>query len=125
MQAIVQPRYGSPDVLELREIDMPTPGPNQVLVKVHTASVNPLDWHYLRGTPLFARASMGFPKPKHIRLGVDLAGWVEAVGEGVTPFQTGGRGFRESIWAAGANRIAEAEKLVPKPAKMTSKKPRP
>lgn len=90
MKAIVYNRYGSPDVLQLQEREIPTPGPNEVLVKVCAASLNPLDWHLLRGEPRLLRL-MGFGifRPKDGRLGADIAGRVEAVGEGVQQFQPG------------------------------------
>ena len=81
MKAIVYARYGPPDVLELRELDRPAPKANEVLIKVHAASLNPLDWHLMRGEPRFLRL-MGFGlfKPKDGRLGADIAGRVESVG---------------------------------------------
>ena len=89
MKAIVYHKYGSPDVLQLQDIPRPTPKDNEVLIKVVAASVNPLDWHVMRGTPRLVRLSMGFSKPKHPRLGADAAGLVEAVGKGVKDFQPG------------------------------------
>jgi len=73
MQAIVYHRYGSPDVLELQEIPKPTPVEGQVLIRVHAASVNPYDWHSLRGTPSFIRLFIGMRRPKSPRLGSDVA----------------------------------------------------
>src|SRR3981081_2487872 len=71
MKAIVYHNYGSPDVLRLEEIEKPVPNDNQILIKVRAASVNPLDWHYMRGKPYFARLlEMGLLKPKVTRLGV-------------------------------------------------------
>ncbi len=89
MQAIVYHRYGPPEVLELVEIDKPTPVPGQVLVRIHAASVNPYDWHFIRGAPKFFRVVTGLRKPKSPRLGADMAGVVESVGEGVTLFKAG------------------------------------
>jgi len=89
MKAIVCHRYGSPDVLELEEIDTPVAGDDQVLVRVQAASVNPVDWHRMRGLPNFMRASEGLAKPKNPGLGADVAGRVEAVGGNVTQFQPG------------------------------------
>jgi NADPH:quinone reductase-like Zn-dependent oxidoreductase len=89
MQAIIQNEYGSPDRLELKEIDRPVVNDDQVLVRVHAASVNPLDWHFMRGTPRFGRLVMGLRKPKNKVLGADMAGRVEAVGKEVTQFQPG------------------------------------
>ena len=79
MKAIVYTKYGPPDVLKLEEVQKPTSGDNEVLVKVHAASVNPLDWHALRGTPFMHRLSgAGLLKPKNKILGADVAGQVEA-----------------------------------------------
>ncbi|HEY6006632.1 MAG TPA: NAD(P)-dependent alcohol dehydrogenase [Anaeromyxobacter sp.] len=88
-KAIVYRSYGSPDVLRLEEIEKPVPDDNQVLVRVRAVSLNPLDWHYMRGTPYFARAEMGLRNPKVTRLGVDFAGTVESVGRSVTRFKPG------------------------------------
>ncbi len=93
MKAILFPKYGSPDVLELTEVEKPTPNENQVLVKVHAASANPLDWHRMRGEPLLARMGEGFRKPKNPKLGADIAGRVEGVGKNVTEFQPGDEVF--------------------------------
>jgi NADPH:quinone reductase-like Zn-dependent oxidoreductase len=89
MKAIVYYNYGSPDVLKCEEIEKPTPGDNEVLVKVRAASLNPLDWHFMRGMPYFVRMLTGLRKPKVTRLGVDVAGQVEAVGRNVTQFKPG------------------------------------
>src|SRR6266581_9651719 len=82
MKAVVYTSYGSPDVLEIRDVKKPAPNDDQVLVKVRAASLNPLDWHYMEGTPYIMRAmGVGLRKPKDPRLGVDYAGTVEAVGK--------------------------------------------
>jgi len=90
MKAIVYHEFGSPDVLRLEEIEKPVPNDDQILIKVHAASVNPLDWHYMEGTPYIARL-MGFGplEPADTRLGVDFAGTVESVGKNVTQFKPG------------------------------------
>jgi NADPH:quinone reductase-like Zn-dependent oxidoreductase len=95
MRAIIYRCYGSPDVVKLENTAKPTLGDNRVLVKVHAASVNPLDWHYMRGKPLFMRTMSGFGlgKPDDIRLGVDFAGTVEAVGKDVRRFKPGDEVF--------------------------------
>ena len=93
MQAVVYTCYGGPEVLELATLAKPAPATNQVLVRVHAAAVNPLDWHYLRGEPYVMRLGAGLGTPKDIRLGVDFAGVVEAVGAGVTAFGPGDRVF--------------------------------
>jgi NADPH:quinone reductase-like Zn-dependent oxidoreductase len=87
MKAIVYHEYGSPDVLELEDIDKPPVEDNEVLVRVHASSVNRLDWHLMRGSPYIARLQAGLRKPKHRVLGADVAGQVEAVGRHVTKFQ--------------------------------------
>ena len=89
MKAFVYERYGPPERLRMAEVDKPTPSAGEVLVKVLAASVNAADWHVLRGTPLFSRATLGWLRPKHKILGVDVAGQVAAVGSGVTRFQPG------------------------------------
>src|SRR5947199_515939 len=89
MNAIVYHEYGSPDVLELKDIDKPLVEENEVLVRVHAASVNRLDWHLMRGSPYIARLQAGLRKPKDSVLGADVAGQVEAVGKRATKFQPG------------------------------------
>ncbi len=93
MKAIVRSIYGSPDVLELREVPTPVPGDGEVLVRVHAASVNRADIDYLTGRPLITRIATGFRAPRHAGLGLDAAGIVEAVGAGVTRFAPGDRVF--------------------------------
>ena len=120
MKAIVRTKYGSPDVLELREIDKPNPSDNQVLVKVHAASVNPLDWHILRGKPFLVRLmGFGFLKPKHQILGADIAGRVEAVGRNVTRFKMGDDVFGSGMGGFAEYACLREDKLVLKPAAMT------
>ncbi|MGB9475028.1 MAG: NAD(P)-dependent alcohol dehydrogenase [Candidatus Udaeobacter sp.] len=93
MRAIVYCDYGVPN-LKLQEIEKPTPGDDQLLVRVHAASVNPLDWHFIEGTPYIMRVmGVGMRKPKDTRLGVDFAGTVEAVGKNVTKFKPGDEVF--------------------------------
>lgn len=84
MKAIVQDRYGSADVLELREVDRPVPAEGEVLVRVRASSVNAADWHIMRGDPYFARLFLGLRGPKTRIRGLDFAGVVEAVGPGVS-----------------------------------------
>jgi NADPH:quinone reductase-like Zn-dependent oxidoreductase len=95
MKAIVQDRYGSPDVLELREVDTPVPGDNEVLVRVQAAALNAYDWHFMRGDPYLARLSMGLSRPKARIRGRDFAGQVEAVGQDVRRFHPGDEVFGE------------------------------
>jgi NADPH:quinone reductase-like Zn-dependent oxidoreductase len=93
MKAIVYRCYGSPDVVKLEDIAKPTPADDRVLVKVRAAAVNPLDWHYMRGKPYVMRAMAGVGAPDDIRLGVDFAGTVEAVGKNVRQFKPGDEVF--------------------------------
>ena len=93
MKAIVRDKYGSPDVLELKYVDKPDIGDEEVLLRVRAASVNPADWHILRGEPYIARLQLGLRKPKDGVLGCDVAGQVEAVGNNVTMLQTGDEVF--------------------------------
>jgi NADPH:quinone reductase-like Zn-dependent oxidoreductase len=95
MKAIRYYRYGPPEVLELADIDMPGVGDDDILVRVRAASVNPLDWHFMRGTPFLLRIMVGLSRPKasETRLGADMAGSVEAVGRNVTEFQLGDEMF--------------------------------
>ncbi|MDH5292855.1 MAG: NAD(P)-dependent alcohol dehydrogenase [Acidimicrobiia bacterium] len=99
MNALVQDRYGSPDVLELRSVDRPAPGPDQVLIRVVSSCINPADWHRVTGTPIIARpgfgSSYGWRRPKNAIPGCDVAGVVETVGTGVTDFAPGDRVFAE------------------------------
>src|SRR3989304_1596069 len=92
MKAIVCTGYGSPDVLELKEIEIPTPTDNQVLIKVHAASANPADYHRMRGG-LARIVGWLLRVPPNPRLGTDVAGRVEAVGSSVTQFQPGDEVF--------------------------------
>jgi NADPH:quinone reductase-like Zn-dependent oxidoreductase len=89
MKAFIYEKYGPPETLRMAEVDKPAPDADEVLVKVLAISVNPADWHSMRGKPLFSRATLGLRRPKHKILGVDVAGRVEAVGSGVTQFQPG------------------------------------
>lgn len=123
MKAIVFTEYGSPDVLQLKEIEKPTPKDNEVLVKIQAASANPADWHIMRGEPFLARLTNGLRKPNNPRLGADLAGRVEAIGKNITQFQVGDDVFGSML----LNRMgsfaeyvcATEESLVLKPAKLT------
>lgn len=93
MKAIAHDRYGTPDALMFRDMDVPRPGAGEVLVKVHAASVNPLDWHMLTGTPYMVRLVAGLRHPKQTVRGVDAAGRIEAVGADVTGLAPGDRVF--------------------------------
>src|SRR5690348_12725485 len=93
MKAIVYTKYGALDVLELREIEKPTPKDDGVLIQVSAAAVNAADWHLLRGDPFLLRLFSGLLKPKHTILGADVAGRVEAVGRNVKQLQPGDEVF--------------------------------
>ncbi len=116
MQAVVYSCYGSADVLELQDIEKPTPADGEVLVKVHAAAVNPLDWHHMRGSPYLMRLGTGLGRPTDMRLGVDFAGTVEAVGSNVTRFNPGDAVFGGRTGAFGEFVIVgEDRALVLKP----------
>jgi len=93
MKAIVYTKYGPPDVLQLKEVEKPTAKDNEVLVKVHAASVNYPDWAFVRGKPFYLRLMTGLLKPKNKILGSDVAGQVEAVGKNIKQFQPGDEVF--------------------------------
>jgi NADPH:quinone reductase-like Zn-dependent oxidoreductase len=93
MKAAVYSRYGPPDVVQIRDVEKPVLKDNEVLIKVRAASVNPLDWHGMRGSPYIIRMMGGLRKPNDTRLGVDVAGLVEAVGKSVTHFKPGDEVF--------------------------------
>ena len=124
MKAIAYHKYGSPDVLELEEVQKPTPNDDEVLVKVHAASVNAWDWDLLRGKPLVNRLlGFGLRKPKYKILGADIAGRVEAVGGNVTQFQPGDEVFGDISgvgWGGFAEYVCAREiALTLKPSGMT------
>ena len=93
MKAVRYYCYGSTDVLEYGEVEKPSPAADEILIEVHAAAVNPLDWHFLHGTPYFIRLMSGLGKPADSGLGVDLAGTVEVVGSNVTRFKPGDEVF--------------------------------
>lgn len=106
MKAIRYHCYGSPDVLRLENVEKPEISDKQILVKVHAAAVNPLDWHYMRGEPYLMRLIAGFGAPRDPRLGVDFAGTVEAVGARVTRFKPG-----DEVFGAAGGAFAEFVKI--------------
>lgn len=119
MKAIVQNSYGSPDILELKEIVKPVPKDQEVLVRVHASGLNAGDIFSLKGSPWLARFSVGFPKPKDYVLGWDMAGIVEAVGPQATRFQPG-----DEVFAACSSTLAEytcvaEDRLATKPTNLT------
>jgi NADPH:quinone reductase-like Zn-dependent oxidoreductase len=120
MKAIVYHEYGSPDVLELREIDKPVVKDDEVLVRVRAASANPADWHFMRGLPYVMRPQSGLGKPKNRVLGRDIAGQVEAVGKDVTRFRPGDEVFANVETGGFAEYTCVSEGfLVLKPANLT------
>jgi NADPH:quinone reductase-like Zn-dependent oxidoreductase len=118
MRAIVRNKYGSPDVLELQEIDKPDRADDCVLVRVRAASINPADWYGMTGRPYVGRAMMGLRKPKERVLGADFAGTVEAVGRDVTGFQPGDEVFGGRTGAL-AEYVCVRNAVAPKPANLT------
>ncbi len=119
MRAITYTEYGGPEVLRLREVADPTPGAGEVLVRIRAASVNPLDWHFMRGRPYFMRAMSGLRRPKTLGLGVDVAGQVEALGKDVTEFRAGDDVFGACRGAFAEYVCASEGALVRKPANVT------
>lgn len=121
MKAIVYTEYGSPDVLELREVPKPVPADNEILIKVHAVSVNRSDWEGLIGEPLYARVG-GLRKPRRQILGSDIAGRVEVTGKNNTQFRPGDEVFGEMEEYRGgfAEYVCARGKLLAlKPARMT------
>ena len=119
MKAIVQDRYGSADVLELRDIDPPAAGEHDVVVRVRAAGCGPDVWHVMTGLPYFARLGLGLRRPKLPIRGWDVAGTVEAVGRSVQGMAPGDEvlGVADGSFAELA--LARADKLVAKPARLT------
>jgi len=93
MKAAIYTRYGPPEVVQIEDVEKPVPNDNGVLIKVRAASVNPYDWHFMRGLPYLIRLMAGFRKPKVTRLGADVSGQVEAVGKNVSQFKPGDEVF--------------------------------
>ena len=119
MKAIVQDRYGSPDVLQLRDIDKPVVKDDEVLVRVHAAAVNIGDWHLLRGLPYIMRMVVGLLRPKREIPGLDLAGRVEAVGTNVNEFRPGDEVFGWCKGAFAEYACTAENNLLAKPANLT------
>jgi NADPH:quinone reductase-like Zn-dependent oxidoreductase len=120
MKAVVYRCYGSPDVLAIENIEKPVPADNEVLVKIVAASVNPLDWHYMRGSPYIMRLGSGIGAPTDTSMGVDFAGTVAAVGKNVTQFKSGDEVFggRSGAFAEYVT-ISDDRTLVKKPANIS------
>jgi len=121
MKAMVYTKFGSPDVLQLMEVEKPVPKDNEILIKVRAASANAYDWRHLRASPFFMRLmGAGLLKPKHKILGADIAGQVEAVGGNVKQFQSGDEVFGEGSYGGFAEYVCvDPNRFVPKPADLT------
>ncbi len=123
MTAIMQDRYGAPDVLRVAQTPRPSPGPEEVLVRVHAASVNARDWHVMRGDPYLARLAapqyFGRKGPKQPIRGTDFAGVVGAVGASVTDFRVGDEVFGEAEAAFAEHVAAPATLVARKPANLS------
>ncbi|MBO3749678.1 NAD(P)-dependent alcohol dehydrogenase [Streptosporangiaceae bacterium NEAU-GS5] len=120
MKAIRYTRYGSPDVLELQDADIPEIGDNEVLVRVQAASVNPYDMHFMRGTPYVVRVGGGLRRPRVTALGQDMAGQVEAVGKAVTAFKPGDEVYGQSTGSFAEYVSVPQDKMIRiKPANLT------
>lgn len=120
MKAIVCRCYGPPDVLHLEDMARPIAADDEVLIKVHAAAVNPLDWHYMRGTPYLMRLASGLRVPKSIRVGVDFSGTVEAIGRNVTRFRPGDAVFGGTTGAFAEYVTMSADRAVAmKPARLS------
>lgn len=120
MKAAIYTRYGSPNVIQIGDVEKPAPKDNEVLIKVRAASVNPYDWHFMRGEPYAVRiAAGGLRKPKDPRLGADLAGVVEAVGRNVTQFRQGDEVFGVGRGAFAEYACAREGAVAKKPEKVT------
>ncbi len=119
MKAAIYTKYGPPDVVQIREIEKPVPKNNEVLIRIRATSVNPLDWHFMRGTPYVVRAMSGLRKPKVTLLGVDVAGEVEAVGREVTQFKPGDEVFGACRGAFAEYGCTPESSLATKPRNLT------
>lgn len=119
MKAAVFATYGPPDVVQITDVEKPLPKDHEVLIKVRAASINPLDWHFVRGQPRIFRLAVGLRRPKVTRLGVDLAGQVEAVGSNVTQFKPADEVFGCARGAIAEYVCAMEEKLALKPANLS------
>ncbi|WP_114907969.1 NAD(P)-dependent alcohol dehydrogenase [Ornithinimicrobium murale] len=121
MRAVVYERYGSPEVLRVEDVPMPSPAAGQVLLRVAATSVNLSDWESLRGSPAYARIG-GLRTPARRTLGSDIAGVVEEVGDGVTRFRPGDEVYGDNLWLKGGfaeYAVAPAAVLTDKPANLT------
>lgn len=121
MKAVVHERYGGPEVLRVVDVPVPKPGPGQVLLKVAATSVNQSDWEGLRGSPAYARMG-GLRRPRQPSLGSDIAGWVDALGAGVTGVAPGDEVFADNLQLLGGfaeYAVVPVKCLAAKPADLT------
>ena len=121
MKAFVYTQYGSPDVLQFTDIPKPIPTDDEVLIEVYSASVNPLDWHLMRGKPFIVRLMAGgLVKPKHQIPGSDISGRVEAVGRHVTRLHPGDKAIAAKVAGGFAEYACATEgRLTLKPANLS------
>jgi NADPH:quinone reductase-like Zn-dependent oxidoreductase len=119
MRAAICTQYGTPDVVQIADVEKPVPKDKEALIRVRAASVNPLDWHLKRGTPYIIRIITGLRKPKNTRLGVDVAGQVEAAGRNVSQFKPGDAVFGTCVGAFAEYVCASEQVLAVKPDNMT------
>jgi NADPH:quinone reductase-like Zn-dependent oxidoreductase len=119
MRAVLRREYGESDVLSVEDVDIPTPGEGQVLVRVAAAGVNMAEWHLMTGRPSLVKLALGFPKPRDPSLGADLAGVVDAVGAGVTRFAVGDEVFGTGDGTFAEYAVAKADWLEAKPANVS------
>ena len=119
MKSVTYKRYGTAEVLELVEIQVPAVADDQVLLKVLAVSINPADWHFMRGTPYLIRLQTGLLKPKSGSFGLDMAGVVEAVGKNVSEFRVGDEVFGEGRGGLSEFAVISKDKLVNKPTNLS------
>jgi NADPH:quinone reductase-like Zn-dependent oxidoreductase len=119
MKAALYIRYGPPEVVQITDVEEPAPKDNEVLLRVRAASVNPYDWHFMRGDPYLLRLMAGLSRPKDQRLGSDVAGQIESVGSNVTQFKPGDEVFGSCRGAFAEYACSEESKLIAKPANVS------
>jgi NADPH:quinone reductase-like Zn-dependent oxidoreductase len=119
MKAAVYLRYGGPEVLSCEDVAVPVPGDGEVLIRIRAASVNPLDWHFLRGRPWLMRLGIGLRTPRLRRLGVDVAGTIEAIGRSVSRFKPGDAVFGSCRGSLAEFGCTQERALALKPERLT------
>lgn len=116
MKAIVYKKYGGPEVLQLKDVEKPIPGDNEILVKVKAVSVNPYEWHHMRGKPYFMRLIKGLFRPKNKILGNDISGIIERVGKNITEFKPGDEVFGDTNYGGLAEYVCTpGDRMIQKP----------